>query len=123
MTKRLLACLRNPIFKVWGHPLGRLVLRRDPIPCDVEKLLDAVQGAPLAIEINGDPYRLDLAPQWAKLAKERGFSFVISTDAHATSDLQNLPFGIHQARRAGLRRSDVLNTQNVSSFKKAVRPA
>lgn len=123
MTKRLLAGLRNPIFKVWGHPLGRLVLRRDPIPCNVEKLLDAIQDAPLAIEINGDPYRLDLAPQWAKLAKDRGFSFVISTDAHATSDLQNLPFGIHQARRAGLRKSDVLNTQNVFAFKKAVRPA
>lgn len=123
MTKRLLAGLRNPIFKVWGHPLGRLVLRRDPIPLDVEKLLDAVQGAPLAIEINGDPYRLDLAPQWAKLAKERGFSFIISTDAHATSDLQNLPFGIHQARRAGLKKADVLNTRNVTAFKKAVRPA
>ncbi|MCC7531301.1 MAG: PHP domain-containing protein [Candidatus Melainabacteria bacterium] len=123
MTKRLLAGLRNPIFKVWGHPLGRLVLRRDPIPCNVEKLLDAVQGAPLAIEINGDPYRLDMVPQWAKLAKERGFSFIVSTDAHATSDLQNLPFGIHQARRAGLKKSDVLNTQNVSSFRKAVRPA
>lgn len=123
MTKRLLAGLRNPHFKIWGHPLGRLVLRRDPIPCDVEKILDAIQDARVAIEINGDPYRLDLAPQWAKLAKERGFKFVISTDAHATSDLLNLPFGIHQARRAGLRKSDVLNAQSLANFKKVVRPA
>lgn len=122
MTKRLLAGLRNPHFKVWGHPLGRLVLRRDPIPCNVEEILDAIQDSPVAIEINGDPYRLDLEPQWAKLARQRGFNFIISTDAHATSDLQNLRFGIHQARRAGLRRSDVLNAQSFSKFKKAVKP-
>lgn len=123
MTKRLLNGLRNPHFKIWGHPLGRLVLRRDPIPCDVEKILEAIQDSPVAIEINGDPYRLDLAPNWAKLASEMGFKFVISTDAHATSDLQNLPFGIHQARRAGIRKSQVLNAQSFSTFRKAVKPA
>jgi DNA polymerase (family X) len=122
MTKRLLAGLRNPHFKIWGHPLGRLVLRRDPIPCNVEKILDAIQDSPVAIEINGDPYRLDLEPQWAKLARERGLKFIISTDAHATSDLQNLKFGIHQARRAGIRRSDVLNAQSFEKFKKLVIP-
>lgn len=123
MTKRLLNGLRNPHFKIWGHPLGRLVLRRDPIPCDVEKILEAIQDSPVAIEINGDPYRLDLAPNWAKLARDMGFKFVISTDAHATSDLQNLPFGIHQARRAGIRKSQVLNAQSFSTFRKAVKPA
>lgn len=123
MTKRLLNGLRNPHFKIWGHPLGRLVLRRDPIPCDVEKILEAIQDSPVAIEINGDPYRLDLAPNWAKLARDMGFKFVISTDAHATSDLQNLPFGIHQARRAGIRKSQVLNAQSFSTFRKVVKPA
>lgn len=122
MTKRLLSGLRNPHFKIWGHPLGRLVLRRDPIPCNVEKILDAIQDSPVAIEINGDPYRLDLEPKWAKLARERGLKFIISTDAHATSDLQNLKFGIHQARRAGIRRAEVLNAQSFSKFKKTVKP-
>ncbi len=122
MTKRLLNGLRNPHFKIWGHPLGRLVLRRDPIPCDVEEILDAIKDSPVAIEINGDPYRLDLAPQWAKLARERGFNFVISTDAHAMSDMQNLRFGIHQARRAGIRKSEVLNAQSFAKFKKTVKP-
>ncbi|HIA53021.1 MAG TPA: DNA polymerase/3'-5' exonuclease PolX [Candidatus Melainabacteria bacterium] len=122
MMKRLLNGLRNPHFKIWGHPLGRLVLRRDPIPCDVEKILEAIQDSPVAIEINGDPYRLDLEPKWSKLASDLGFNFVISTDAHATSDLQNLPFGIHQARRAGIRRSQVLNAQSFSKFRNTVKP-
>ena len=47
--------MRNPHFKIWGHPLGRLVLRRDPIPCNVPKLLEAIAEARVAIEINGDP--------------------------------------------------------------------
>ncbi len=121
MTKRLLRGLKDKHFKVWGHPLGRLVLRRDPIPVDVEKLLDAVAESRLAIEINGDPHRLDLEPRWSKMAKERGLRFVISTDAHAMSELQNLKFGIHLARRAGITKTDVLNTLPVEQFKAFVK--
>ncbi len=121
MTKRLLRGLKDKHFKVWGHPLGRLVLRRDPVPVDVEKLLDAIAHARLAIEINGDPHRLDLEPRWSKLAKERGLKFVISTDAHAISELQNLKFGIHLARRAGITKADVLNTLPVEQFKEFVK--
>lgn len=122
MTKRLLRGLKNPLFKIWGHPLGRLVLRRDPIPCDIEKIFDAVQDAKIAIEISGDPYRLDLQPLWIKAARQRGFKFVISTDAHAMSDMLNLTFGIHMARRAGVTKDEVLNAQTFSFFKKTVKP-
>lgn len=121
MTRRLLAALRNPYFKIWGHPLGRLVLKRDPIPCDVRNILEAIAGARVAIEINGDPYRLDLAPKWAEIARQLGLKFVISTDAHARGDLQNLNFGIHMARRAKIRTEDVLNTLSVDRFVDFVR--
>ncbi|MBC7996676.1 MAG: PHP domain-containing protein [Leptolyngbya sp.] len=123
MTKRLLRGLKNPLFKIWGHPLGRLVLRRDPIPCDIEKIFDAVQDANIAIEISGDPYRLDLQPLWIKAARKRGFKFVISTDEHTMSDMLNLTFGIHMARRAGVTKTEVLNAQTYSFFKKTVKPA
>ncbi len=121
MTKRLLAGLRNPFFKIWGHPLGRLVLSRDPIPCDVEKILEAIADARVAIEINGDPYRLDLAPKWADVARQLGLKFVISTDAHAQGDMRNLKFGIHMARRARILKHQVLNTLPVNRFREAVR--
>jgi len=123
MTKRLLEGLRNPHFKVWGHPLGRLVLKRDPIPCNVPKILEAIADAKVAIELNGDPYRMDLPPTWAKIARELGLKFVVSTDAHSTGNLHNLPFGIHMARRAGIRKHQVLNTLPVDRFRKAVRTA
>lgn len=123
MTKRLLTGLRNPHFKVWGHPLGRIVLNRDPIPCDVENVLEAIADANVAIEINGDPYRLDLPPNWAKVAKDLGLKFVISTDAHARGDFRNLPYGIHMARRATIAKSQVLNTLPLKQFRAFVRPA
>jgi DNA polymerase (family 10) len=123
MTKRVINAMRNPFFKVWGHPLGRLVQRRPPIACRIEEILDVVAESGAAIEISGDPHRLDLEPRWTKEARKRDIKFVISTDAHSISDLQNLKFGIGLARRAGVRRREVLNSLAATAFQKSVRPA
>lgn len=122
MTKRLIHCMRLPQFKIWGHALGRLVLRRPPLACRLEEVLDAAAESNVAIEVNGDPYRLDMEARWIKLARKRGIKFVISTDAHGIRDLQNLKYGIHMARRGGLSRGEVLNTLPVDRFRKAVAP-
>jgi len=123
MTRRLVTAMKNPLFKIWGHPLGRLVQRRPPIACRVEEILDVIAESRAAIEINGDPHRLDLEPRWLKAARQRGIKFVVSTDAHSITDLQNLPFGVGLARRAGIRKGEVLNTFGVTAFRKRVSPA
>lgn len=123
MTQRLIRCMKDKHFKIWGHPLGRLLLRRDPIQCDVEAVLDVIAESRAAIEINGDPYRLDLEPRWLVEARKRQIKFVISTDAHSTRDYGSLRFGVHQARRAGITVSEVLNSFKVDRFCSAVRPA
>lgn len=122
MTDRIVRAIQHPVFKIWGHPLGRLLLRRDPIACDVEHILDVVAASRAAIEINGSPYRLDLPPEWVRAARRRGIKFVISTDAHSTAEFANLAFGVAMARRAGVRRSEVLNAGSVAQFRAAVRP-
>lgn len=123
MTARITRAMALPVFKIWGHGLGRLVLKRDPIRCDMEKVLDTIASSPAAIEVNGDPYRLDLEPRWIKEARKRGIKFVISVDAHSTGAIEYLPFGVHMARRGGLTKSEVLNTLPVSRFKELVKPA
>jgi DNA polymerase (family X) len=123
MTQRIQTCMHLPLFKIWGHAVGRILLKREPVPCRMEELLDTVATSSAAIEVNGDPHRMDMEPFWLREARKRNIKFVISTDAHATSDLYNLPFGISSARRGGLRKKDVLNVLSHSQFKKAVSPA
>jgi DNA polymerase (family 10) len=122
MTRRLVRAMRLPVFKIWGHPLGRLLLRREPLACRMDEVLDAAASSRVAIEINGDPYRLDLPPEHIREARRRGIPFVVSVDAHAVSDLRNLVYGVATARRGGVRRHEVLNTMPLEHFATAVRP-
>jgi DNA polymerase (family 10) len=122
MTERIERALSLPLFKIWGHALGRILNHRPPIECDVPRILDALARAGGAIEINADPHRLDLPPQWVPLARERNIPFVISVDAHSTRGLGVLPYGVTMARRGGLGRHAVLNTQSAAEFAERVRP-
>jgi DNA polymerase (family 10) len=122
MTKRIVTAMRQPVFKIWGHALGRLIQRRPAFDCDVEHILDVIAESRAAIEINGDPWRLDMEPRWVREARKRKIKFVISVDAHSTGALNNLKYGVAMARRGWLRKSEVLNTLTVSAFQKAVKP-
>ena len=122
MTKRLLRALKLPVFKIWGHPLGRLLQSRPPFDCRMEEVLDAVAQSRCAIEVNGDPKRLDLEPRWIRAARERGIKFIVSTDAHSTRGFNNLRYGVAMARRGWVAPVEVLNTLTVENFIKAVHP-
>lgn len=122
MTERITTAMRQPVFKIWGHALGRLLQRRPPFECDVERILDVVAESKAAIEINGDPYRLDLEPRWVREARKRKIKFVISTDAHSVKAMNNVKYGVAMARRGWVTRKEVLNTLNTSAFAKAVKP-
>lgn len=122
MTARLTRALSLPIFKIWGHGLGRILNHRDAIDCDVPAVLDALAGSRGAIELNSDPHRLDLPAEWIPAARERKLPFVISVDAHSTRGFGVLRYGATLARRGGVRRSEVLNTQSAADFAALVRP-
>ena len=123
MTRRIVTAMRQPVFKIWGHALGRKLLSRPPFDCDVRQILDVIAESRAAIEVNGDPYRLDMASQWIREARKRKIKFVISVDAHSTEALNNLKYGVGTARRGWLKKADVLNTLGVKAFQKAVKPA
>jgi DNA polymerase (family 10) len=122
MTKRITTAMRKPQFKVWGHALGRYVLTRPPFACDVERILDVIAESRAAVEINGDPHRLDMEPRWIREARKRDIRFVISTDAHSVRGMENFRWGVDMARRGWVRKSEVLNTGDVEAFRRAVRP-
>ncbi|MBL9015558.1 MAG: PHP domain-containing protein [Myxococcales bacterium] len=123
MTNRLVTAMRQPFFKIWGHALGRLVLRRDPIKVRIEDVLDAAaESKQCAIEINGDPHRLDLDPINARKAAARGLSFVLSSDAHSVRGLSMVQYAVAMARRARIRRSQVLNALPPDELAELIRP-
>jgi DNA polymerase (family X) len=122
MTQRLLRALQLPFFKIWGHPLGRLIQSRAPLECRMHEVLDAIAESKCAIEVNGDPHRLDLEPHWIRAARGRGIKCIVSTDAHSIGGQANLHYGVSTARRGWLSRDDVLNTLDAEDFMQAVHP-
>jgi len=122
MTERITTAMRQRWFKVWGHALGRLIQHRPPFNCRMEEILDVIAESAAAIEINGDPFRLDMPPEWIREARKRRIKFVISTDAHSVNGMKNLKFGVGIARRGWVTRDEVLNTMEMPLFRVAVKP-
>jgi DNA polymerase (family X) len=122
MTQRLLRALKLPFFKIWGHPLGRLIGSRPPLACRMDEVLDAIAESKCALEVNGDPHRLDLEPHWIRAARTRSIKCIVSTDAHSIGGLSNLHYGVSTARRGWLTRDEVLNTLDAEDFMRAVHP-
>jgi DNA polymerase (family 10) len=121
MTDRLLRALSNKNVSILGHPTGRLLLRRDAYPFDMDAVLKTALKNKVAMELNAYPDRLDLNDVNLRMARERGVKIVINTDAHHTSHFEKIKYGILQARRAWLTPKDVLNTLPEKEFRQAMK--
>ena len=121
MTERLLKAIENPNTSILGHPTGRILLRRDAYPFDMDAVLKAAAKHKVAMELNSYPDRLDLNDVHLRLAKQHGVKIVINTDSHHTSHIDKIRYGMLQARRAWLTKEDVLNTLPAERFAKAVK--
>jgi len=123
-TRRTLAAIRNPYVNLIGHPTGRLLGRREAMPVDIAAISKEAAKTGTALEINANTYRLDLKDQHARLARDCGALLCLGCDAHAPDQFDQMHFGVLTARRAGLRKGDVLNTRTprqVAAFVKAKR--
>ena len=121
MTERMLAAIENPYTQVIGHPTGRLLLKREGLNYDMDKVLDACAKHGVAMECNSYPDRLDLKEVYLRMCKERGVKVAISTDSHSTGNLSYIRYGVTMARRGWLEKGDVINTLPVEEFLGALR--
>lgn len=121
MTARLLKAISNPNVSIIAHPTGRILLRRDAYPYDMDAVLKAAAQNKVAMELNAYPDRLDLSDRHLRMAKQHGVKIVINTDSHHTSHMEKIRFGVTQARRAWLTPKDVLNTLPVDAFARAMK--
>jgi DNA polymerase (family 10) len=114
--ERLLAAIANPYTNILGHPTGRLLLSREGYPIDHAAVIDACAEHRVAIELNANPYRLDLDWSWVPYAVERGVKVSINPDAHSTGGIDDIHYGVLAARKGGLRKVDCLNTRGVEDL-------
>ena len=110
-TERVLAAIENPHVDCIGHLTGRRISRRHGADLDIERIIGRAVETGTALEINGQPDRLDMRDVHARLAGEAGVSIPVTTDAHSVGSLAYAELGIGQARRAWLTKEQVLNTR------------
>jgi DNA polymerase (family 10) len=126
MTRRFLTATENPHVNVIGHPLTRVIGRRDPVDVDLDELFKTCARTGTALEINGSPHRRDLPDEHLRRAKEAGVKFAIDSDSHAVSELGRPRYGVGSAQRGWLTPDDVINTwplDRLRDFLRKGRPA
>ncbi|WP_426502546.1 DNA polymerase/3'-5' exonuclease PolX [Dactylosporangium sp. McL0621] len=110
MTRRLVRACENPHVNIIGHPTGRLIGRRQPVDVDLEEVYEAAARTGTALELNASPERLDLSAEHLIQARRHAVRFAINSDAHATTHLANLRYGVGTAQRGWLTADEVINT-------------
>jgi DNA polymerase (family 10) len=115
-TSRLVKAIENPYTHILGHPTGRLLLSRKGYPIDHQRVIDACAANGVAIELNANPYRLDLDWSWIPVALDKGVLISINPDAHSQQGIHDIHFGVISARKGGLTKAQCLNACSASDF-------
>ena len=120
-TQRICRAIENEYVTFLAHPTCRLIGRREPLPFDVEKVIDKAVETNTLLEINSFPDRLDLNDIYVKIAKEKKAKFLISTDSHYMNHLSYMRYGVYVARRGWLEKKDVINTKSFTELMKYLK--
>ena len=120
ITERIVEAIEKPHVCCIAHPTGRLLNRREAYEVDLDAVFAAARQHGKMLELNANPMRLDLDDVACAAAKSHGIPIVISTDAHQTEGLDDMRYGVLQARRGGLTKADVANTLTWPQLKKRI---
>jgi DNA polymerase (family 10) len=120
-TERIIRAVANPHTTILGHMTGRLLLRRAGYDVDVEKILAACAAHGVAVEINANPWRLDLDWRWHQRALELGCMMSINPDAHSIREIDITRWGVAMARKGGVSANRVLNCLDLRELMRHLR--
>lgn len=115
-TARLVKAIENPFTTILGHPTGRLLLRREGYPLDHQTVIDACAANEVVIEVNANPWRLDLDWRWIRYALDKGVRLSINPDAHEKEAYADMRYGVIVARKGGLTRDMTLNALSADAL-------
>jgi DNA polymerase (family 10) len=115
-TERIVRAIENPYTTIIGHPTGRLLLSRQGYPLDWDAVFEACARRGVALELNANPYRLDIDYTLIPAARKHGILIAIDPDAHSTDGIHDNRYGVMIARKGGLTREGCVNTMGVGDF-------
>jgi DNA polymerase (family 10) len=115
-TQRLLKAIENPYTTILGHPTGRLLLRRGGYPIDHKVIIQACADHGVVIEINANPWRLDLDWRWVQEAMEKGVKLSINPDAHEMEGYADMRYGVIAGRKGGLTKDMTFNAFSLAEM-------
>ncbi len=112
IMERLKTALLNAHVDIIAHPTGRIIGKREGYEVDIDMLIELAKVTNTALELNANPNRLDLAPEYLRKAQDAGVMLVINTDAHKIDTLSHMEIGVATAKKGWARKSSVLNALN-----------
>lgn len=113
---RLMNAIRNPFTTMLGHPTGRLLLARQGYPIDHKAIIDACAEHKVVIELNANPYRLDLDWTWLPYAMDKGVMISINPDAHSIEGYEDVHWGLIAARKGMLKQEYTFNALDTTQI-------
>lgn len=116
MTKRICKALKNPHTTWLGHPTGRLLLGRKGFEFDFEAVMQTAADYGKGIELNANPYRLDIDWRLLQAAVKKKISIGIFPDAHSVNGLEDFRYGVMMARKGGLTANQITNTKPLAEI-------
>jgi DNA polymerase (family 10) len=121
VTMRTLKAMDNPYVTCIGHPTGRLIGQREAMDLDISAVINHAAQTHTALEVNANPWRLDLKDIHCRMAIEAGVKLAIGTDAHSSNGLGLMSYGVATAGRGWVTKADVLNTLSLAKLKSWIK--
>ena len=120
-TNRLIKAIENPYTTILGHMTGRQLLIRPGYPVNFKKVIDACAANNVVIEINANPYRLDMDWSHIPYAISKGVMIAIDPDAHSIEEIENIRWGVVSARKGGLTKAMTWNAMDRKGIEQWLR--
>ncbi|MEO1923843.1 MAG: helix-hairpin-helix domain-containing protein [Nautiliaceae bacterium] len=101
---------------ILAHPSNRIIGKRDGIKANWSEIFAAAKEKKVALEVDSRPDRLDLNDVLIKEAVESGVKIIVNSCAENLESLNNVKYGINQARRGWAQKDDIVNTYSLKNL-------
>ncbi|MER1999181.1 MAG: DNA polymerase/3'-5' exonuclease PolX [Lysinibacillus sp.] len=121
IMERLHNAISNPFVHMIAHPTGRIIGQRGGYPVDMPQLIEWAAKYDKILELNANPYRLDLCVEHLQMAMEHNVKIAINTDAHAIDQLRFMDIGVKYSQKAWVKKELIVNTWTQEEFEAFIR--